>query len=103
MSPSLWAPYATTVDLLLAGGRQPLTRVDGGWWRGGPDLADGDRYAFSLDGDSVRRAMAMLPEDQRTVLSLFYVPVVFTYVDDMKQWIVRLFARRAPAPVPAAE
>jgi maltooligosyltrehalose trehalohydrolase len=54
MSPSLWAPYATTVDLLLAGGRQPLTRVDGGWWRGGPDLADGDRYAFSLDGGEPR-------------------------------------------------
>jgi hypothetical protein len=29
-----------------------------------------------------------------TVLSLFYVPVVFTYVDDMKQWLVRLFSRR---------
>ncbi len=39
-----------------------------------------------------------------TVLSLFYVPVVFTYVDDMKQWVVRLFTRRAPTlPVAAAE
>ena len=38
-----------------------------------------------------------------TVLSLFYVPVVFTYVDDMKQWIVRLFARGPAAPLPAVE
>lgn len=36
-----------------------------------------------------------------TVLSLFYVPVVFTYVDDAKRWVVKLFARR-PAPVVAA-
>jgi multidrug efflux pump subunit AcrB len=26
-----------------------------------------------------------------TVLSLFYVPVVFTYVDDMKRWAKRVF------------
>jgi len=31
-----------------------------------------------------------------TVLSLFYVPVVFTYVDDAKRWLLRQ-ARRAPA------
>ena len=32
-----------------------------------------------------------------TLLSLFYVPVVFTYVDDAKSWIVKLFSRK-PAP-----
>jgi HAE1 family hydrophobic/amphiphilic exporter-1 len=31
-----------------------------------------------------------------TVLSLFYVPVVFTYVDDAKRWIQRV-ARRGHA------
>ena len=25
-----------------------------------------------------------------TVLSLFYVPVVFTYVDDLKRWVKRM-------------
>jgi hydrophobic/amphiphilic exporter-1 (mainly G- bacteria), HAE1 family len=32
-----------------------------------------------------------------TVLSLFYVPVVFTYVDDLKRWVVGLFSRSNPA------
>jgi len=36
-----------------------------------------------------------------TVLSLFYVPVVFTYVDDLKRWVVRLLSRK-PAPSAAA-
>ena len=29
-----------------------------------------------------------------TLLSLFYVPVVFTYVDDAKRWVVRVFSRK---------
>ena len=29
-----------------------------------------------------------------TVLSLFYVPVVFTYVDDLKRWVQRLVTQR---------
>jgi len=29
-----------------------------------------------------------------TLLSLFYVPVVFTYVDDLKRWVVRMFSRK---------
>ena len=33
-----------------------------------------------------------------TVLSLFYVPVVFTYVDDLKRLVGRIFTRRVPAP-----
>jgi hydrophobic/amphiphilic exporter-1 (mainly G- bacteria), HAE1 family len=28
-----------------------------------------------------------------TVLSLFYVPVVFTYVDDIKRWVKRVVSR----------
>jgi multidrug efflux pump subunit AcrB len=34
-----------------------------------------------------------------TVLSLFYVPVVFTYVDDLKRFVLRVFSRH---PFPAA-
>jgi hypothetical protein len=33
-----------------------------------------------------------------TVLPLFYVPVMFTYVDDLKRWIVRMFSRKARQP-----
>lgn len=29
-----------------------------------------------------------------TVLSLFYVPVVFTYVDDLKRWVLKRFSRK---------
>jgi multidrug efflux pump subunit AcrB len=37
-----------------------------------------------------------------TILSLFYVPVVFTYVDDAKVWLKGLVSRReATAPVAA--
>jgi HAE1 family hydrophobic/amphiphilic exporter-1 len=32
-----------------------------------------------------------------TVLSLFYVPVVFTYVDDAKRWIKRQYGRATHA------
>jgi multidrug efflux pump subunit AcrB len=35
-----------------------------------------------------------------TVLSLFYVPVVFTYVDDLKRWLLRR-GRRTAAATPA--
>ena len=33
-----------------------------------------------------------------TVLSLFYIPVVFTYVDDAKRWLKSRFGK-APAAV----
>jgi hydrophobe/amphiphile efflux-1 (HAE1) family protein len=34
-----------------------------------------------------------------TLLSLFYIPVVFTYVDDAKKWIVKLFSRKPAVQV----
>lgn len=37
-----------------------------------------------------------------TVLSLFYVPVVFTYVDDFKRWLLRRGRKPAAPPQPAA-
>jgi HAE1 family hydrophobic/amphiphilic exporter-1 len=36
-----------------------------------------------------------------TILSLFYVPVVFTYVDDAKRWLKSLATRSVKAPAPA--
>ena len=36
-----------------------------------------------------------------TVLSLLVVPVVFTYVDDLLQWVRRLFVRREQATAAA--
>ena len=51
MRPDVWAPEAETVDLVLGDGRRiPLERGEDGWFRGGPALAHGDRYGFSLDG-----------------------------------------------------
>lgn len=38
-----------------------------------------------------------------TVMSLFIVPVMFTFVDDCQQWLRRLFRDRQPAAPPAAE
>jgi HAE1 family hydrophobic/amphiphilic exporter-1 len=38
-----------------------------------------------------------------TILSLFYVPVVFTYVDDAKRWIKSLFSSKHAAEHPRGE
>jgi HAE1 family hydrophobic/amphiphilic exporter-1 len=38
-----------------------------------------------------------------TVLSLFYVPVVFTYVDDLKRWVKRVVGRSAAPEGKVAE
>jgi maltooligosyltrehalose trehalohydrolase len=54
MTPSLWAPAARTVDLVTEDARVPMTAADGGWWRTGTDLAEGERYAFSVDGGDPR-------------------------------------------------
>ncbi len=50
--PSVWAPAAAEVVVVLGDGRRHrLTAEPGtGWHRGGPPLDHGDRYAFSLDG-----------------------------------------------------
>jgi len=55
MRPSVWAPRAEVVDVVVAGAgsrlrRHRLERGDDGWHRGGPDLGHGDEYRFSLDG-----------------------------------------------------
>jgi maltooligosyltrehalose trehalohydrolase len=50
MRPEVWAPHARRVEVVLDGGRLALDRDDEGWFRGGPHLEHGDRYAFALDG-----------------------------------------------------
>jgi maltooligosyltrehalose trehalohydrolase len=51
MRPDVWAPRARAVDLVLGdGSRLPLTPGQDGWFRGGPPLALGARYGFSVDG-----------------------------------------------------
>lgn len=47
--PTVWAPAASRVDLVLEDGREAMTPVGEGWWRAGR-LAPGTRYRFSLDG-----------------------------------------------------
>jgi maltooligosyltrehalose trehalohydrolase len=54
VTPAIWAPGAGSVDLVLGDTRHPLRRGDDGWWRGDVTVADGDRYAFSLDGGDPR-------------------------------------------------
>ena len=36
-----------------------------------------------------------------TILTLIVVPVVYTYFEDMSQWVTRRLSRRTPAPRPA--
>jgi maltooligosyltrehalose trehalohydrolase len=44
---TVWAPSATSVDLVLPGGAVPMIAAEGGWWSA---EADGEDYAFSVDG-----------------------------------------------------
>jgi maltooligosyltrehalose trehalohydrolase len=47
---SLWAPAATTVELVAETGTFPMEESGGGWFASNADLAAGDDYAFSVDG-----------------------------------------------------
>ena len=82
-SPGLWAPYASGVELVTPGARTPMTRADGGWWSCDVRLADGDRYAFRLDGGDPRpdpRGLA-LPDGPHGS-SAWYDPAGFAWSDD---------------------
>lgn len=59
MRPTVWAPDAGAVDLVLptAGRSVPLERGDDGWWAppaGEAELAHGEDYAFAVDGSDPR-------------------------------------------------
>ncbi len=53
-TPSVWAPRASTVELVTDAGRSSMRRADGDWWRADESLEAGARYAFSLDGGDPR-------------------------------------------------
>ncbi|MDP9068922.1 MAG: malto-oligosyltrehalose trehalohydrolase [Actinomycetota bacterium] len=46
----VWAPYAQRVELVLDGGRIPMSSTGGGWFEADADAAPGAHYGFSLDG-----------------------------------------------------
>jgi maltooligosyltrehalose trehalohydrolase len=54
MSVEVWAPRAGRVELRTDAAATPMTAADGGWWHSDVELADGDRYAFSVDGGDPR-------------------------------------------------
>ncbi len=53
-TPALWSPYASSVELVTATGRTPMTRSEDAWWTSEAELGHGDRYAFSIDGGDPR-------------------------------------------------
>ena len=53
-TPALWSPYASSVELVTATGRTPMTRSEDAWWTCEAELGHGDRYAFSIDGGDPR-------------------------------------------------
>ena len=83
MSADIWAPRAASVDLVTPDDRHPLTRGEDGWWRGGPDLGDGDRYSFSIDAGDPRpdpRGLR-LPDGPHGATAFFDVSAL-TWTDD---------------------
>ena len=46
---AVWAPFASSVELVIGDERRPMERRDGGWWEGRQPLATGTDYAFALD------------------------------------------------------
>ncbi len=50
----LWAPAASSVELIFNDDRLPMREEAGGWWRCDAEARAGDRYAFSLDNGPPR-------------------------------------------------
>jgi maltooligosyltrehalose trehalohydrolase len=48
---SVWAPNASSVDVVVSGRRHPMQGDESGWWRTDVDSEPGADYGFSLDGD----------------------------------------------------
>ncbi len=83
MSPRVWAPYASSVELVQPERRTVMTRGDGDWWECGVRLREGDRYGFAVDGGEARpdpRGLA-LPDGPHG-LSAWYEPAGFAWSDD---------------------
>jgi maltooligosyltrehalose trehalohydrolase len=54
MTPSVWAPDAAVVELVLGDERLPMDRGENGWWTAEAELPSGVDYAFSVDGGTPR-------------------------------------------------
>ncbi|MDM7831336.1 malto-oligosyltrehalose trehalohydrolase [Cellulomonas edaphi] len=54
MRVSVWAPRATSVDVLVGQERRPLEAAAGGWWVDAVDSPHGTDYALSVDGGPAR-------------------------------------------------
>ena len=81
-APSLWAPYARTVDLVTGDSRTPMSQREGSWWVSDIVLGAGDRYGFSVDGGDPRpdpRGLA-LPDGPHG-LSAVFDPGAFGWSD----------------------
>jgi maltooligosyltrehalose trehalohydrolase len=48
--PSVWAPSAASVELVLGDVRHPMRAEGDGWWVGPCPIAPGTDYAFAVDG-----------------------------------------------------
>jgi len=48
--PSVWAPAAETVELVLGDGRHAMRAGGDGWWAAAEPLRPGTDYAFAIDG-----------------------------------------------------
>ena len=46
----VWAPNATSVELVMTGRRRAMSSLPYGWWHTTADAGHGAAYAFSLDG-----------------------------------------------------
>ncbi|MGE5720789.1 MAG: malto-oligosyltrehalose trehalohydrolase, partial [Nocardioidaceae bacterium] len=51
---TVWAPRASSVDLLLPESRLPMTLGEEGHWHGAVEVDPETTYAFSLDGGDPR-------------------------------------------------
>ncbi|WP_254448499.1 alpha-amylase family glycosyl hydrolase [Spirosoma rhododendri] len=84
----VWAPNATTVQLVLetTGETLPLTPGDGGCWRTTTDqLRPGDLYRFSLDGQRLPDPASLAQPQGVHGPSLAYDPTVFNWTDEKWQ------------------
>lgn len=48
---SVWAPFASAIELSLEAGSFPMRQGEGGWWTSDQDLADGTDYQFRINDE----------------------------------------------------
>ena len=76
--PTVWAPNAGLVDLVLDDGREAMAAIGGGWWAS-RRLAPGTRYRFSIDGNPpLPDPRSLAQPDGPHAASVIVDPEVFT-------------------------